>query len=275
MVGNVSYRLSDAIDIHIYKMAFLDIHPFYLLLTLILLLFVAGGYRFHIRRIKLREKKSARFMQERLRLLELRTQQLEQANQDLRRLSYLDGLTGVANRRHFEETLDLEWRRASRAGTPLSLIMIDTDFFKPFNDAYGHQRGDDCLKLIAGTIRNALNRPGDIVARYGGDEFLVLIPGTNAEGAAEMAEAMRARVEAMEIAHEGSPGDKVVTISLGAVTAYPTRGFSSGELIAAADEALYQAKDEGRNRLIISSGPVMKDHEPPPSPVWQLRSKHD
>lgn len=106
-------------------------------------------------------------------MVEQRTRQLERANQDLRRLSYLDGLTGVANRRRFEEALDLEWRRASRAGTPLSLIMIDTDFFKPFHDAYGHQRGDDCLILIAGSIRNALNRPGDMAARYGGDEFII------------------------------------------------------------------------------------------------------
>lgn len=268
-------KLLDAIDIQSYKMALLEIHPLYLLLTLILLLCVAGGYRFHIRRIKSRENTSARFMQEQLRMLEVRTQQLEQANQDLRRLSYLDGLTGVANRRHFEEALDLEWRRASRAGTPISLIMLDADFFKPFNDAYGHQRGDDCLKLIAGTIHNALNRPGDMVARYGGDEFMVLIPGADAEGAAEMAEAMRSRVEEMAITHEGSPADRIVTISLGVVTAYPTRGFSSSDLIATADEALYQAKDKGRNRLIISSGPVAKDHQMPPNPLWQLGGKHD
>lgn len=201
-------------------------------------------------------------MQERLQLLELRTQQLEQSNQDLHLLSHLDSLTGVANRRRFEETLDLEWRRVSRTGTPLSLIMIDTDFFKPFNDTYGHQRGDDCLMLIANTLRNALNRPADMIARYGGDEFMILIPGANEEGAAAMAEAMRVRVEGLEIRHEGSPDDKVMTISLGVVTGYPTRGFSTGELIAAADEALYQAKDEGRNRFIISREPRSNGHTP-------------
>ncbi len=162
---------------------------------------------------------------------------------------------------------NLEWRRACRAGTPISLIMIDTDSFKPFNDAYGHQRGDDCLILIANALRYALNRPGDMVARYGGDEFVILIPGTDVEGAAEMAEMMRARVESMEIAHEASDHDKIVTISLGVVTGYPVRGFSSGELIAAADAALYKAKDEGRNRFVISREPTKKDSAMPGSPM--------
>src|SRR6201999_3212245 len=138
--------------------------------------------------------------------------------------------TGIANRRHFEEVLDLEWRRACRAGTALSLVMIDADFFKPFNDTYGHQRGDDCLILIANTLRNGLNRPGDVVARYGGDEFMLLIPGTDAQGVAQLAETLRGRVEAMEISHEGSSVENVVTISLGAVTDYPGLGFSSGEI---------------------------------------------
>jgi diguanylate cyclase (GGDEF)-like protein len=218
---------------------------------------VAGGYGLRIRQKKRwRAAQGLEQLQERLHLLELHTRQLEQANQDLRRLSYLDGLTGIANRRRFEEVLDLEWRRACRAGTALSLVMIDTDFFKPFNDNYGHQRGDDCLILIANTLRNGLNRPGDMVARYGGDEFMLLIPETDAQGVAELAEALRARVEAMEILHEGSFADKVVTISLGVVTDYPTRGFSSSEIIAAADEALYQAKEEGRNQVALFQKPI-------------------
>ena len=233
---------------------------------------VATGY---ITRTRQNKKNIIGLLLERVHLLELHTRRLEQANQDLRRLSYLDVLTGVANRRRLEEALDLEWRRASRAGMPLSLMMIDTDFFKLFNDAYGHQRGDDCLILIANTIRNALNRPGDMVARYGGDEFVVLIPGTGEEGAAEMAEAMRGRVEAMVIAHEGSPHDKVVTVSLGVATGYPTTGFSSGELIAAADEALYRAKEEGRNRFIISRGPRSMNHAMPTSPASVLRDEYD
>jgi diguanylate cyclase (GGDEF)-like protein len=226
-------------------------------------------------RIRRNKKQMIGLLQEQVRLLELHAIQLEQANQDLQRLSYVDGLTGVANRRHFEVALDLEWRRASRAGTPLSLIMVDADFFKPFNDAYGHQRGDDCLVLIAGTIRNALNRPGDMIARYGGDEFIILIPGTDAEGAAALAEVMRDRVETMEIAHDGSLDDKVMTISLGVVTGYPTRGLTPGELVGAADEALYRAKDEGRNRLIISREPMGKDRTQSTGPMWQLKNEYD
>jgi diguanylate cyclase (GGDEF)-like protein len=254
---------------------FSDTYSFYLVSALVLLVVVGGNYCLRMRRVKMRHKNIILSMQEQLKLLELRTRQLEQANHDLRRLSYLDGLTGVANRRRFEEAVDLEWRRACRAGTSLSLIMIDTDFFKPFNDAYGHQRGDDCLVLIANALRYALNRPGDMVARYGGDEFMILIPGTDVEGAAEMAEAMRVRVEAMEITHESSPDGKIVTISLGVATSYPTLGFSSGELVAAADAALYRAKDEGRNRFVISREPMRKDHTPPASPMWKLRSEYD
>ena len=255
----VAHMVLQANYVKDFEVEFSDTYLFYLFLALALLVFLACGYALSIRRVRMRHKNITLLMQERLQLLELRTQQLEQANQDLHRLSHLDSLTGVANRRRFEEALDMEWRRASRAGTPLSLIMIDTDFFKPFNDAYGHQRGDDCLTLVANTLRNALNRPGDLVARYGGDEFMILIPGTDAEGAAEVAEAMRARVEGMEITHKGSPDDKVVTISLGVVTGYPTRGFSTGELIAAADEALYHAKNEGRNRFFTSREPMGND----------------
>jgi two-component system chemotaxis family response regulator WspR len=218
---------------------------------------VAGSYHLRLNQSKRRrEAQNAGLLREHLHRLERHTALLEQENQDLRRLSYLDGLTGIANRRHFEEALDLEWRRACRAGTALSLVMIDTDFFKPFNDAYGHQQGDDCLIRIAHTLRNGLNRPGDMAARYGGDEFMLLIPGSDAQGVAELAEVIRARVAAMAILHEGSPTDRVVTISLGAVTSYPTRGFSSGNLIEAADEALYRAKEDGRNQVAIIQEPL-------------------
>ena len=239
----------------------------YALCSLAAVIVLACGYRFRILRIKKRKKNIIGALEERIELLELRTQQLDEANQDLHRLSYLDGLTGIANRRHLEEALDLEWRRACRVGTALSLIMIDADFFKAFNDSYGHQRGDDCLKLLASSFRNALNRPGDRVARYGGEEFMIILPGTDEHGAAEMAEAMRGRVEAMKIMHEGSHANKVVTISLGVVTGYPTRGFSSSELIAAADEALYQAKEEGRNRVAISVEVMKRSGKDQPSPT--------
>jgi diguanylate cyclase (GGDEF)-like protein len=231
-------------------MALLNIYSFYLLSALALLLIVAGGYR--IQRTRMRKKETIRLNEERSESMELRTRELEQENQKLRRLSYLDGLTGISNRRHFEEIFDLEWRRACRAGTALSLIMIDADFFKAFNDAYGHQHGDNCLIRLASILRNSVNRPGDMVARYGGEEFVVVLPETEAQGASELAEVIRARVETMEITPEGLPADKAVTISLGVVTDYPTRGFSSAALISAADDALYQAKEEGRNRVVIS-----------------------
>jgi diguanylate cyclase (GGDEF)-like protein len=215
---------------------------------------LVSGYGLRIWQTKIKKRKEKQvlgLMEERLQLLELHIGELEQANQALKGLSYLDSLTGIANRRHFDQALDQEWRRASRVGTPLSLIMVDADFFKAFNDRYGHQRGDDCLIRIATTLHNALHRPGDMVARYGGDEFMILLPGTNAQGAAELAETIRNRVEAMEITHESSFADEVVTISLGIVTCYPAMSLSSAEFVAAADEALYQAKEDGRNRVSV------------------------
>ena len=206
----------------------------------------------------MRETQMIGLLQERLKLLEVRAKHLENANQDLQRLSYMDSLTGIANRRHFEETLGLEWRRANRSGTALSLLMIDIDFFKPFNDTYGHQRGDACLIALAHVFRNALNRSGDLVARLGGDEFIMVLPGIAGQGVAEMAEALRAKIEALEIPHMGSPVSQVVTISLGVVAIYPTQGFYPWELIAAADEALYLAKEEGHNQVNIYVGSIKK-----------------
>ena len=231
---------------------FYQTYWFYLLWALAAAMIVAGGYRHRIRQMKMRGKEVARLVEERLHLMDQRTQQLEQANQHWQRLSCLDGLTGIANHRHFEEVLDLEWRRARRAGTVLSLIMIDTDFFKAFNDTYGHQRGDDCLKQVAAALHQTLNRAGDLVARYGGEEFIIILPETNAPGAATIAEALRASVAALEIPHESSPTDKIVTISLGVVTGFPEEDFSAASLITAADGAMYQAKREGRNRVSIS-----------------------
>jgi len=240
---------------------FNPIHWFYALCFLAVVILV-GSYLLRHRQIKRRQQvQSVALLRERLHRLEQHACLLEQENQDLRRLSFMDGLTGIANRRHFEESFDLEWRRACRAGTALSLVMIDADFFKPFNDNYGHQRGDDCLVLIANILRNGLNRAGDMVARYGGDEFMLLIPGSDAQDVAELAEALRARVEAMEILYEGAATDKIVTISLGVVTGYPTRGFSSVDFITAADQALYQAKQDGRNQVALFQKPVQENQE--------------
>lgn len=231
---------------------FYQTYWFYILLALTAVMMVASGYRYRIRQMKMQGKKTTRLVDERIHLLEQQARQLEQSNQHWQRLSCLDGLTGIANRRHFEEVLDLEWRRARRASTVLSLIMIDTDFFKAFNDAYGHQRGDDCLKQVAIALHHTLNRAGDLVARYGGEEFMIILPETGAQGAATIAEALRASVEALEIPHGISPADRIVTISLGVVTGFPGEDFSAASLITAADGAMYQAKREGRNRVSLS-----------------------
>jgi diguanylate cyclase (GGDEF)-like protein len=175
---------------------------------------------------------------------------LERANRMLHSLSYLDPLTGIANRRHFEESIEREWRRAMRASASLSLIMIDIDHFKLLNDACGHQTGDDCLKKVATTLSDALRRAGDLAARYGGEEFAVILPGTDIDGALSFAEELRARVEAIKFEHTQAPGG-VVTVSLGVSTASPTDDSSFGSLIDEADRALYMSKRDGRNRVSL------------------------
>lgn len=193
-------------------------------------------------------------------LLEV-TKQLAEANQTLLRLSAIDGLTGIANRRRFEEFLDLEWRRMLREAMPLSLILLDIDFFKAYNDTYGHLGGDDCLKQVAKALTGTLSRPRDLVARYGGEEFVVVLPGTHAKGAAFVAETLRTKVEALNIPHIHSPVNDRVTISLGVATVIPSRNSSPEMLIAAADQALYQAKQEGRNRIHIRAEEIMTSYD--------------
>jgi diguanylate cyclase (GGDEF)-like protein len=192
------------------------------------------------------------------------TQRLEELNQMLQRLSSLDGLTGIANRRHFDLVLKQEWRRAIRDATPLSLVLIDVDFFKAYNDTYGHQMGDDCLKRVTDSLKGVVKRPTDLIARYGGEEFVVLLPKTDIEGASALAEEMRTGVEALGIAHARSQVTDRVTISLGVATIVPNRDSSSTELVAEADQALYRAKQEGRNRVkssnaIVQNGSLIKE----------------
>lgn len=178
------------------------------------------------------------------------SQQLEQANQELQRLASLDSLTQLANRRRFDEYLDQEWKRMARDKMPLSLIMGDVDFFKAYNDTYGHQAGDRCLQQLGRAISIAAKRPGDLVARYGGEEFVVVLPNTEVEGALRVTEEIQTNLRALEIIHPHSQASQYVTLSFGVATVFPSQETSPEILIAAADRALYQAKTEGHDRLI-------------------------
>jgi len=177
-------------------------------------------------------------------------QQLEAANQELHRLACLDGLTQVANRRCFDEYLEQEWRRMAREKTPLSIILCDIDFFKVYNDTYGHQAGDDCLQKVATALRHTVKRPADLVARYGGEEFVVILPNTKAEGAVQVGAAIRNAIRDLQIIHLNSPNE-YVTLSLGVASTIPHPQSSPFRLIAAADQALYKAKAQGRDRCCI------------------------
>lgn len=175
--------------------------------------------------------------------------ELERANLLLQSLSYLDALTGVPNRRQFDEIFDQEWRRALRDESSLCVILIDVDLFKAFNDNYGHQTGDDCLKRVALEVSGGLRRAGDLAARYGGEEFGVILPRTEAAGAQIVAEDIRQRVEGLRIVHKGSPF-LVVTISLGIKALRPGPHDTCEALLGSADRALYRAKEQGRNRVV-------------------------
>ncbi|MEW6218016.1 MAG: diguanylate cyclase [Thermodesulfobacteriota bacterium] len=178
--------------------------------------------------------------------------QLLEANRILQRRSAIDGLTGITNRRHFEELYDLEWRRAVRYQSPLGLIMIDIDFFKAYNDTNGHRQGDDCLIQVAGALQGVIHRPGDLLARYGGEEFVAVLPATPLDGGRHVAEAMLESVQARAIPHPGSTAGPVVTVSLGVAAVTPSRLHQPSILVSAADRALYRAKQAGRNRVMVS-----------------------
>ena len=177
---------------------------------------------------------------------------LKVANQKLGLIGTLDGLTQVANRRYFDEYLDQEWRRMKRQKLPLSLIICDVDYFKLYNDKYGHQAGDDCLKQIAKTIDKVINRPGDLVARYGGEEFAIILPNTDAEGAMNVAEKIRLEIQNLKIINCKSPINQFVTISMGVSSMIPQPDKSSQELISIANQALSDAKNQQRNCIVQS-----------------------
>lgn len=179
------------------------------------------------------------------------TRKLDSANRELTRLSAVDGLTGIANRRQFDEALLREWRRCLREREPLSLLMVDVDYFKQYNDGYGHQAGDECLKTVAATLRGKLRRPADIVARYGGEEFAAVLPDTAQEGAVRVAESMSSAIQQLGIPHEGSVFGSL-TVSVGVATLVPLQVEGLPRLLGAADWALYEAKREGRNCVRVA-----------------------
>ena len=184
--------------------------------------------------------------------LEQTNRRLSDMNRALVELSTVDSLTGLANRREFDRVLDLEWRRAVRSGLPLSLLVIDIDYFKRYNDTYGHLRGDAALAEVAKTLAGAFARAGDIVARYGGEEFAALLPNTAGEGALELAEQARLRVEGRGIPHVAAEGGRPLTVSLGVASVVPFGESPSTTLVDAADRALYRAKAAGRNCVRVS-----------------------
>jgi diguanylate cyclase (GGDEF)-like protein len=218
---------------------------FYLMCAVAVALAGEGLYLFRIRQMRARQTRLEG-------LVAQRTAQLQEANRDLERLSLVDPLTGIANRRQFERVLEAEHKRSERNGTPLSLMMCDLDFFKQLNDAFGHLVGDDCLKRVADTLSRCVRGAGDLVARYGGEEFAVVLPGAGVEGAAALAHRMCVGVEALHIPRSETELDEIITISLGVATAGDVRNVPTGSLVARADEALYRAKAEGRNRVVVA-----------------------
>jgi len=178
--------------------------------------------------------------------------ELQRANQELMRIASIDSLTQIANRRHFIEYLDREWKRMTREKNILSLILCDIDFFKLYNDNYGHQAGDICLVRVAQTIKSVINRPADLVARFGGEEFIIILPSTDIEGAAHIAEQVRLAVYKKDIVHEYSEVAPCVSLSLGVAGIIPTRSSNPDHLIKAADDTLYEAKRRGRNQVSIN-----------------------
>jgi len=180
-------------------------------------------------------------------------QQLLETNLELQRLTNSDGLTGLSNRRYFDEYLGAEWRRAQREQTQLAMLMIDVDAFKAYNDTYGHVAGDEVLRRVSTVIRDNCARAADLPARFGGEEFAMVLPATSPGGVRLLAEKVRRAVQALAIAHSGSPTSDCVTVSIGGAVLVPQPGDPSDRLVETADAGLYQAKRNGRNQVVMMS----------------------
>ena len=183
-----------------------------------------------------------------------RERQLRSQAEALRAQSYVDGLTGIANRRHFDVAMDRELRRAMRNEGTLSLLLMDIDSFKAYNDHFGHQQGDACLTMVAEAFASRLQRPADLAARYGGEEFAAVLPDTSAEQAAQLAEVIRAHVESLKLAHAPTAVHPHVTLSIGVASFDKARLADAKSLLEAADRALYAAKHGGRNQVVVETG---------------------
>ena len=180
-------------------------------------------------------------------------QDLMGANLELQRLTNVDGLTGLSNRRYFDQYIDCEWRQAIRAEEPISLVMVDIDSFKQYNDTYGHLAGDETLRTVAQTVMRSFRRPKDLAARFGGEEFIVLLPQTGAGDLGKLADKVVSAVEALDLPHSASTVGRMVTISAGGATSIPRNGDSFLSLIEAADKALLEAKQLGKNRALTNA----------------------
>jgi diguanylate cyclase (GGDEF)-like protein len=176
---------------------------------------------------------------------------LQQTNQGLEQLAFMDGLTQTANRRYFDQRLYQEWRRLRRIQAPLTVILCDIDYFKQYNDTYGHRAGDRCLREVAAVLQAAAKRSADVVARYGGEEFALILPDTPATGAIQMSCEIQAAIRRLQIPHQGSLGAPYVTLSLGIASAIPQGSMVPEQLIDHADRSLYQAKSKGRDCIVV------------------------
>ena len=228
----------------------LALNPFFYQTKAFILLCIAVGtlclfliWQFSVYQLKNRQRKLAKLVAE-------RTKELKKANDELLYLANSDGLTRIGNRRRFEQFLSDEWHRAVRFKTEISLVLLDIDHFKLFNDTYGHQSGDECLQKVAEALAATINRPTDLVARFGGEEFAIILGGTNAEGALNIAERALENIAKLKIPHSGSETCEYLTVSLGVATTFAKFDMTEAELIKTADKALYRAKENGRNQIV-------------------------